>query len=274
MSIVPPQSLHYRVLAPASPASAERKAPLVLLHGLMGFAANWGKIWPYFQEERQVLVLDQRGHGRSAKPKSGYTPTDYAEDLHALLAHLGWEKCHIVGHSMGGRVAVRFTSLHPDQALSLTLEDSGIEANPKRIEWIRDLLGSIPTPFPNREAAKQFFQTHFANDPMTGSFLHANLEASESGSMDWRFYAPGMTETIEQGRATDAMAEFRSLQLPTLIIRGGRSREFPREEAERMQQIRPGVELVEIPEAGHFVHAEQPGPFSQALASFLAASGH
>ena len=136
MSIVPPDQLHYRLLTPSSPG----KTPVVFLHGVMGFAANWGKIWPYFQEERPVLVLDQRGHGRSAKPDTGYTPSDYAGDLKGLLSQLGLGACHIVGHSMGGRVALRFVSLYPEHAASLTMEDSGVETNGDREQEAMDAL--------------------------------------------------------------------------------------------------------------------------------------
>jgi len=235
----------------------------------MGFSANWGKIWPYFQKERSVLVLDQRGHGRSAKPAHGYSPEDYARDLYSLLQHLGWNTCHVVGHSMGGRVALRFASLFPETTLSLTLEDSGMESNPSRIQWIEKLLGSIPTPFPDRDSARKFFEERFKSDPMTGSFLHANLETLPDGTMNWKFHAPGMVETILTGRATSAMEEFTALKTPTLVVRGSRSEEFPRAEADRMVAARAGVNFVEIEGAGHFVHAEKPAEFSRALDSFL-----
>lgn len=267
MSIALPTQLHHRVLMPEN--GQDRRLPLVLLHGLMGFSANWGKIWPLFQEDRPVLVLDQRGHGRSVKPPDGYGPTDYAQDLAALLAHLGWSQCHVVGHSMGGRVALRFASLYPEITRTLTLEDSGTEANPSRVDWIKRLLGSVPTPFREKEGAKKFFEENFRHDPMTGSFLHANLETKEDGSIDWRFHQPGMVETILRGRATDASAEFAALAAPTLLIRGALSREFPEEEARRMAKARPGVELVEIADAGHYVHAEKPREFSAALKDFI-----
>lgn len=259
--------LHHRILGPEPGKTAA--APLVLIHGLMGFAANWGKIWPYFQETRPVLVLDQRGHGRSDKPALGYSPTDYSEDLAHLLKEIGWGRSHIVGHSMGGRVALRFATDHPELILSLTMEDSGAESNPGRVNWIRNLLGSVPTPFHERETAKKFFEENFRDDPMTGSFLHANLETKDGGAIDWRFHSPGMIETVETGRATDGMEEFRALALPTLLVRGGRSRELPQDEARRMAASRPDVELVEIPGAGHYVHAEKPAEFCAALDSFI-----
>lgn len=268
MSIVPPESLYHRVLEPENGAPSTG-LPLVFLHGLMGFAANWGKIWPFFRTNRSVLVFDQRGHGRSFKPASGYSPDDYANDLKALLDRLGWGKCHIVGHSMGGRVALRFASLYPALTQTLTMEDSGAESRPERIRWIENLLGGIPTPFHEREEAKEFFSRHFAGDPLTATFLFSNLETKDDSKFDWRFFAPGMIETVSKGRATDAMPEFTRLTAPTLLVRGGRSVEFPEEEAERMKNARANVELVTIAGAGHYVHAEKPAEFSRALDEFI-----
>ncbi len=267
MSIVDPQLLYHRIHG--SEHGSPGALPVVLLHGLMGFAANWGKIWPDLHSHRQVLVLDQRGHGRSPKPTTGYSPEHYARDLAALLDLLRWPRAHIVGHSMGGRVALRFAGLFPERAATLTMEDSGAEARPERVAWIRNLLGSVPTPFPTRESARDFFTENFRDDPLTGGFLHANLEQKSDGSFDWRFCAPGMIETIETGRATDATAEFVALKQPTLLVRGGRSVEFPEPEAQRMARARGNVSLTTIAGAGHFVHAEKPREFTEALNAFL-----
>lgn len=248
---------------------AEGRLPLVFLHGLLGFSANWGKIWPFFEPSRACLVLDQRGHGKSFHPPNGYSPSDYAEDLRQILDELGWKKIHLVGHSMGGRVAMQFAQDHAEHVESLVLEDSGAEARPDRLAWIQGLLGGIPTPFPDRESANRFFQEKYTHDTLLGGFLHANLRAREDGAYDWRFFPPGMIETIASGRAKDAMEVFRGLKQPTLLIRGGKSEEFRSEEAARMQKSREGVQLETIPEAGHFVHAQMPQAFNDILAGWL-----
>jgi esterase len=266
MSIAQEQELNFRLI---EAENSNHFTPIVFLHGLMGFSSNWGKIWPSLQKERSILVFDQRGHGKSFKPQTGYDPTDYANDVLRLLDQMGWEKAHIVGHSMGGRVALRFCSLFPSRAKSLIIEDSGMLANPQRVEWINKLLSSIPTPFKDRESAKTFFEKKYASDPLLGGFLHTNLETKSNGQVDWRFYAPGMQETILKGRATDAMKEFSSLKLFTIVIRGEKSIEFPREEMQQMQAALPDCEFVEILGAGHFVHAEKPQEFTAALLDFL-----
>jgi len=237
----------------------------------MGFAANWGKIWPFFEKERQILVFDQRGHGKSAKPVTGYAPSDYAQDLKNLLETLGWKKIHLVGHSMGGRVAMQFAHLFPKTVSCLILEDSGAEANPSRIQWIQNLLGSVPTPFFDREEAKKFFSSHFSNDPTTGGFLYANLENKSDGTLHWRFHAPGMIETIEKGRAVDGTGIFKSLTIPILLIRGEKSIELPASEATRMTEINPHSKLITIPDASHYVHADKPKEFIETLTAFLQA---
>jgi esterase len=265
LTSVNPKEISYRIIGEWG------KTPLVCLHGLMGFAGNWGKMWPHFQKERQILVLDQRGHGKSPKPPAGYAPDDYASDLKNLLSLLGWKKIHLLGHSMGGRVAMHFAARYPELVQTLILEDSGAEARKDRLDWIQNLLKSVPTPFPNREAAKMFFDTHFEKDPMVGGFLHANLVSLDDGSMDWKFFPPGMIETIAKGRILDAMDLFSKLVLPILIVRGERSEEFLQDEAERMAKAAQNAELVVIAGAGHLVHAEKPEAFSNAVSAFISA---
>lgn len=266
MSSIAIENLSFRVIPPTrlSPAAL----PVVLLHGLMGFSANWGKIWPVLCD-RPVLVFDQRGHGRSFKPTEGYSPDDYARDLLCLMDHLQWNKAHIVGHSMGGRVALRFASTYSDRSSSLVMEDSGVLSRPERVRWIQFLLNQVPTPFSDRASAKLFFEENYKEEAITGSFLHANIEQKEDGTFDWRFQKKGMIETIQTGRAQSALSEFMNLRLPILLIRGSLSKEFPEEEALQMCAAQDLAHLVTLEGAGHYVHAEKPKEFSQALLNFL-----
>lgn len=262
-----PIELYYRVYPSRSSVAAA--TPVVLLHGLMGYASNWGKIWPSLSEKRSVLVVDQRGHGKSPKPATGYEPSDYAADIAALLEKLNWHRAHIVGHSMGGRNALFFAHDFPKLCHSLVLEDSGMEARPDRLEWVKSLLASIPAPFPSRESAQKFFSENFANDPLLGSFLHTNIAESASGTWTWRFNPQSMIDTIASGRAVDATAIFQRITAPVLAIRGELSTEFSEAEAERMLRLRPATQLVTIAGAGHFVHPTHPEAFLAALLRFL-----
>src|SRR5665213_858178 len=134
---------------------------LVFLHGLMGSAANWLRVVPAFQAEFEILTFDQRGHGRSFHPTTGYHPRDYAQDLNHILEELGWNTSAIVGHSMGARNALEF-ALHFSQRVKvLVLEDIGPDANYAAIERIEKLLSLVPTPFASRAEAKDFFENQY-----------------------------------------------------------------------------------------------------------------
>ncbi|MFN8792225.1 MAG: alpha/beta fold hydrolase [Bdellovibrionales bacterium] len=246
----------------------------VFVHGLMGFLNNWKKITGYLDSTEQCLCYDQRGHGRSFKPETGYAPEDYARDLKELTDELGWDRFILVGHSMGGRNALVFASLYPEKVEKLIIEDIGPEANENAHVYYERLLASVPTPFSSREEARDFFRDRFPQVARTkeasqviGAFLHANLE-DKGGVWDWRFYKPGILESVQAGRFRERWGEIQSLKVPTLWIRGESSKELSRETFEKILESNHMIQGVEIPGAGHWVHSEQPLEFVAALKNF------
>lgn len=247
----------------------------VFVHGLMGFSSNWGRTVRVLEKTERVLVYDQRGHGRSFKPISNYSPEDYAEDLNEIVKELNWEKFILVGHSMGARNCMVFASQHPEKLEKLILEDMGPEKEPGSINYYEKLLNSVPTPFKNRDDAKFFFQAKFPtmmkfNEPpqVLSQFLYANLETKEDGTMDWRFSKEGILTTVREGHIRDRWAEVASFRIPTLIIRGENSSVLSKETYEKMLQINPIVEGVEVPNSAHWVHFDNPEIFNKLIQDF------
>lgn len=248
----------------------------VFVHGLMGFLNNWKRITSNLEATEQCLCYDQRGHGRSFKPATGYAPEDYARDLKELTDELGWDKFILVGHSMGGRNVLVFTSMFPEKVEKLIVEDIGPESNESSHLYYENLLGCVPTPFASREKAREFFQNEFPKVAKTkeaastiGAFLYANLEDQGDGTWDWRFSKAGVLESVQAGRFKDRWAEVRNLKVPTLWIRGENSKELSRENFEKILQTNPMIQGVEIPGAGHWIHSEKPHEFTQALKNFV-----
>ncbi len=248
----------------------------MFLHGIMGSAANWRRIAKAFEDEYQVLTYDQRGHGRSFKPPHGYRPSDYAQDLKLILDDLGWEKIFLVGHSMGGRNAIEFAARSPQRVEGLVIEDIGPEASSDSIHKIEKLLELVPTPFPNRESARRFFEgeypemiSFYPQAHVVAKFLLSNIEQKENGQWDWRFDKGAILESLRVGRNEDRWDAFVNLQMPVLIVRGEHSRDLSREVFARMQASLPSAKAVEIPSAGHWVHFDQPEAFIQALREFF-----
>lgn len=244
---------------------------LVFLHGLMGFGANWRKIVSGLEDQFQILTLDQRGHGRSIKPETGYAPENYADDLLEILNELGWDRIHLVGHSMGGRNAVNFASRFPQRVISLVIEDISPESKPEDVERYEKLLGRVPTPFQNKKEAKEFLLNDFG-DPVLGNYFYSNLVENEQGLVDWRFSKNGILESVRLGRKINRWDEWTSLKMPTLLVRGENSQDLPQEIYEKMLRENGNVEGIIIKDAGHWVHFDQAEQFLKVIKGFLLAN--
>lgn len=261
---------HYQITGP------EEGRRWVFIHGLMGFGGNWRKIVSGLESTERVLVFDQRGHGRSQKPETGYAPEDYSEDIFKITSELGWDQFILVGHSMGGRNVLNFAYRYPEKIIRLVVEDIGPEASPQAVEYYEKLLGVVPTPFPNRAAAREFFQKDFLKlaqsrekAEVLAQFFYANIEDQVDGTADWRFSKRGILESVRAGRVQERWHEVEGLKNPTLWIRGAESREFSHESFERVLKSNPVIKGVEIPNAGHWVHSEQPALFLGAIKDFV-----
>lgn len=253
---------HYQIYGDSS------SPKLVFLHGLMGFAANWRKIVSSFDDKFQILTFDQRGHGRSMKPETGYAPEDFADDLVKILDELGWDKINLVGHSMGGRNALNFAARFPQRVISLVIEDISPESNPKDVARFENLLARVPTPFQNKKAAKDFLLNDFG-DPLLGNYFYSNLVENDRGLIDWRFSKSGILESVRMGRVRDRWADWRALKMPTLLVRGGNSTELSQDMYEKMLRENPKAKGIIIKDAAHWVHFDQPQEFIKALNTFL-----
>ena len=252
----------------------DSKPKMVFLHGLMGSGVNWRKIVSQLKADFQILIFDQRGHGRSFKPESGYTPEDYSIDLKLILDELGWRKLHLIGHSMGGRNALRFAFKYPGYLSSLVIEDIGPEGNPEAMERTLKLLDLVPAPFPDKATAKSFFDNDFPelvkNHPqrkIIGPYLYTNIEEKEDGLADWRFYKDGILDSLKLGHFQERWEEVESIKCPCLWIRGELSEDLTQAEFEKIQR-NPSIEAVEISGAGHWVHFDKPAEFIQVLKTF------
>lgn len=248
----------------------------VFLHGLMGSGANWRKITARLENAYHILVFDQRGHGRSFHAPSGYRPEDYADDLAKILDDLGWEKVILVGHSLGGRNALNFASRWPHRVTGLVIEDITPGSDDSTIAHIEGLLQLVPTPFASRTEAKNFLLSEFpakiannARAEQLAQFFYSNIEEKEDGRADWRFSKAGILASLHEGRRRERWDEFQGLKMPTLVVRGAESNDLPRADFDRMLKLNPMARGVEIPEAGHWVHADQPELFSEELKKFF-----
>ncbi len=263
-------NFNYQILGQAT-------APkLVFLHGLMGSGANWRRITPEFTNSFEILTFDQRGHGRSFQPDTGYSPEDYAGDLKKLLDELGWQKVSLVGHSMGGRNALVFADLYPKYVDKLLIEDIGPDLNHQAGEKIKALINLVPVPFESRKVARDFFQGKFLelakdnpNAQVLSQYFYTNMAENEHKQSDWRFSKVGVFASLHEGRAVERWRELKELKIPTLIVRGENSGELFQGVYEDMLECNNNINGVVVANSGHWVHAEQPIEFIKILKNFL-----
>ncbi len=253
----------------------ENGTPWVFLHGLMGYALNWRRVTAVLEKSERVLAYDQRGHGKSMKPLTGYDREDYADDLYLILQDLGWEKIRLVGHSMGEKVALNFAFRFPEKVEKLVIEDIGPDIHPKTEPYYRRLIEMVPTPFVNKREAKQYFETIYPqkvrtkeNAKQLAQYLFSNIEDKSNGTADWRFHKEGVIASIYSGSSEVLWNEVKSLSCPTLVIRGAQSHDLSHETWVKMQEANPQVKGIEIPDSGHWVHFDQAEAFTKAIFDF------
>lgn len=253
---------------------------LVFLHGLMGSASNWRSIAKAFEDRFQILAFDQRGHGRSFHPPTGYHPRDFAQDLERILKELGWTSIALVGHSMGGRNALEFALHFAHRVKALVVEDIGPDASSGAISRIEKLLELVPVPFASREQARQFFEgeypeliSFYPGSRTVAKFFLTNIEQKPNGEWDWRFAKTAILSALREGRNEDHWDTWRNLKMPVLLVRGDRSNDLTPEIFARMRSALPSATCVEIKDAGHWVHFDQPEAFIRVLKEFFLTCG-
>lgn len=244
--------------------------PLVLVHGYTGDITDWRHQLPVFSQSHRVLIVDNRGHGQSEAPphRPGYTVEQMASDVQSLTRELGFERFHLLGHSMGGAIVQEIALEAPERLLSLTLHDtadgfSSAFMNPLVVAW-RDLRFKVaeergmaavsdlipPFPPPPHMPAERLRETKMRLSRMaTDAFI-------------------GAWEGLSSWAGTHERAS--NIGLPTLVIWGDMDTPFIIEGSARLLKAIPNAEPAVVPECGHSPQFERPALFNAALSAFLA----
>lgn len=242
--------------------------PLLVIHGLMGSADNWRSHLKQWQGERRVIAVDLRNHGRSPHAE-GMRYETMSEDVIALLDRLGLERVHVLGHSMGGKVAMTLARMVPERVASLIVADIAPVTYRHGHDDVFAALERAREGKPrNRREADDLLAEH-VDSRATRLFLATNLVKDESGVLALRV---GLDE-IKAGYP-DIIGEpdgEGAYEGPTLLLRGDASHYVTNDMLPAVRAILPRVRVVTIKQAGHWLHADQPAAFQQAVSSFLAA---
>lgn len=253
-----PMKLHYRELG--------QGAPLLILHGLFGLSDNWQTLAKYLSQQYHVYLLDLRNHGRSPHSEE-FNYDNMIADLLEFTTDQQLQTPVIMGHSMGGKVAMNFALKYPEQVSKLIVVDIAPRPYPVHHQEIINGLNAVDiSAIKSRSEADAALAPYIPEEEVR-LFLLKNLYRKEDNSFGWRMNLATIERNIEEvGRETTSAVPFPK---PTLFIKGGRSRYIQDKDGPSIKQLFPQAEIATIEEAGHWVHAEAPEKFYQLVVNFI-----
>jgi 3-oxoadipate enol-lactonase len=243
--------------APRIALTVHGSGPLVVfLHGIGGNRHHWRHQLPVFATRFRAVAWDARGYGDSDDYAGALRFDDFTADLLRVLDHFRQQKAHLVGLSMGGRIARNFALRHPERVARLVLANTtpGFDAL---------------TP----EQVKKFVEERKSRSPETIKALisrHARPGAYEDLLESFKaLRQPSYLKTLQASVTQDRAAAIERIRAPTLVVTSDEDKVYPPSIARNMAKRIPGARLAVISGAGHLSNLEQPGQFNQVVLRFL-----
>ncbi len=240
--------------------------PLIILHGVFGSADNWLTVSKELAANFKLYLLDQRNHGQSPKSDE-FNYSVMAEDLKEFIADHSIKNPTIIGHSMGGKVVMKFASLYPDLLKKLVVVDiSPRYYHPHHQSILKGLLSLNLKELKTRQEADEQLAIYI---PELGvrQFLLKSLYRNQDNEFAWRINLPVINSKIEN--IGEALDENIRISLPALFIKGSESDYIQQKDEELICKIFTNVVIKTVQGSGHWVQAEKPKEFLEALKPFL-----
>ncbi|MDP3948880.1 MAG: alpha/beta hydrolase [bacterium] len=229
------------------------KSPaLLFLHGWRAEGSVWFPALENFNSENSIYCLDLPGFGKSELPREPYCVENYSEIVSGFISKLGLEKVVIIGHSFGGRVAIKFASKHPDFLRGIVLIDSAGFVNRTFLNKLKRIIAKPLKPI-------------FKLKPFHG--LRKSIYRL-IGSEDY-MATPQLRETYLKVIGEDLSEDMKRIDTPTMIIWGAQDKDTPLKYAHKMNESIKNSKLSVLSGAGHFSFLDKKEEFSDALRNFL-----
>lgn len=240
-------------------------SPVLILHGLFGFSDNWQTIAKGLSDQHLVLTPDLRNHGRSPWADT-HTYPEMADDVQAFMEAHWMFSAAVVGHSMGGKVAMQLALSNPDRVEKLVVVDIAPgQASDNHSDIFRALNELDLSKITTRQEADDFLAARIS-DFGTRQFLLKNITRTPEGGFTWKMNLPVLSRAYNDILAPVGGDPF---DKPALFVRGSRSDYIKDADFALIRSLFPQAELVTIEGAGHWVHADKPAELLSVLRDFL-----
>lgn len=255
--------------------------PLVIVHGLYGSSDNWLTVGKKLSGRFKVYMIDQRNHGRSPNSQV-HTYEATANDLADFFDQHRIEKAIVLGHSMGGKTAMRFAADYPERVEKLII----VDIVPKDYFLLNDesqyflhkniLQAMLNIDFSRMESRKEVenYLVEKIDSLQIVQFLLKNVHRNkEIHHFEWRLNVQVLFDNLDEiiSGVNERWFDDRLpiFNYPVLFIKGANSNYILPEDYKSILRIYPEAQIIEIPNAGHWLHAEQPQLFMEAVEKFL-----
>jgi len=252
--------LHYQVQG--------KGPPLMLLAGLASDSQSWQPILEDLSRQYRVIMPDNRGVGRTTPQDVETSIQKITDDCIALIRHLKLSSVHLLGHSMGGFVALDCAIRHPEMVSKLVLAGTGPFASERNkalfLDWVSDQESGMNPEHWFRNLFYWIFSKHFFQDKKS-------VDEALRFAIDYPYPQShrafkNQVEALNEFNCKSSLSE---IQVKTLIICGKEDRLFPPEESFRALEVIPDSEISMIDNAAHSLHMEQPNVFAVQVLKFL-----
>jgi pimeloyl-ACP methyl ester carboxylesterase len=254
-------NLHYRKLG--------KGHPLIIVHGLYGSSDNWLSIGKELSENFEVYIIDQRNHGKSPH-HSSHTYSDLKEDLYQFMIEQNIEKAILLGHSMGGKTVMFFAADYPEMVSSLLIADiapknysNDSKYSRKTIDHnqiVKAMLNFNFSGFNSRTEIDQEFEKTIKSERVR-QFLLKNLKRNSDKSFTWKINIQAISDHLSEildGMDAHQFEKGKGITgFPVLFLKGANSNYITNDDHKLIRTIFPYAEITTIPNAGHWIHAEQ-----------------
>lgn len=247
------------------PARDTGKQPIVILHGLFGSSDNWLTQAKLLVEEYKVYTVDLRNHGQSPHSDTFDYPS-MVNDLVEFFEDHGIREPVVIGHSMGGKVAMNLAIAHPGKVSKLIVVDIAPRRYNLEHYTIAEGLKALPIgSLTSRNEADEKL-SHYVPEPDVRQFLLKNLQRKAEGGFSWKINLPVISSKLDNvGVELQYPGTFNK---PTLFIRGRLSNYVRDADRDKIKELFPSSELVTM-ETGHWVQAEKPKEFVEIVKQWL-----
>lgn len=244
--------------------------PMIIIHGLYGISDNWVNHARILAENYKVYIPDMRNHGQSGH-SNFFNYEVMAEDITEFIEQHEIENPVIMGHSMGGKIAMKFALDNPDLVQKLIVIDMSMRQYNLRAFHSKIINAMLDIDFSKVKSRKEVddYLAKTIEDARIRLFVMKNLYWTERKTLSWRLNLKAIIENIDA--IFEGISSQQSFNKPSLFIRGQKSDYVRDEDFDLIKKQFTNSELKTIPNAGHWVQADEPELFIKELKHFLIA---